>query len=109
MAKALASSNCSLTELDLSNNNMIGTDGALEIAKALRKNNRLVGLDLSDCAIGDAGAGAIFNVILSRSVPMRYLNLNSNNISYNLVETMKESLEELVTYVYLDDNRYEEE
>ncbi len=105
-AQALAQKNTTLTQLDLSNN-QVGDAGAQALAtnttlttldlsenkigdagaQALATNTTLTTLDLSENQIDDGGAQAFVNNL--RKMNLKNLNLNGNNLSDSLKQTIR--------------------
>ena len=96
--------NHTLKELYISDNN-IRSEGAVAVAKMLRKNTSLERLDLDRCSIGNSG-GVELGAALERNKTLRELGLTNNALGDDGVRGLcvglesNSSLEEL--YLYSD-------
>ena len=79
VAASIAASSCTLTDLNLSYNTIIG-NGAAELGNALNVNSTITNLDLSVNRLGCTG-GVPIGASFANNKTLLYLNLEQNNIS----------------------------
>jgi Ran GTPase-activating protein (RanGAP) involved in mRNA processing and transport len=94
--RGILCSNKTMTALDLSGNQFGLSTGAVEcIADGLGSNSTLLKIDLSSCALGDAGVSVLAQTLGSRNTTLYKLSLDDNSITSTgvgvLVETMEQS------------------
>lgn len=81
-----------LTTLDLGNNSMLDERTVTKLAECLQKNNTLTSIQLHISRINDNGAKKIADVLrTNRHIIL--LNLNNNDISRSLLETIKSDVD----------------
>jgi hypothetical protein len=79
LAKVLQTSGCTIQSLDLAWNYM-GTEGAVPMAKALEECSSIENVDFSACSIDDTGGQALA-IMLKRNTSLKVVALAQNNIA----------------------------
>lgn len=91
IASALIQNKC-LTTLDLGNNSMLDERTLIKLTECLQKNNTLTSIQLHMSRINENGAKKIADVLrTNRHIIL--LNLNHNDISRSLLETIKSGVD----------------
>lgn len=95
--------NNNLVQLNLSGNE-ISDDGAAAIAQSLTDNSKLTHMGLYNNKITDIGAEAIANALKEKNYTLKYLSLERNNFSKEILDNiftyLKRNREQLVKSSY---------
>jgi len=99
----ILNTNATITTLDISNN-AIGNAGAQALAEALKGNTTLTILNFSDNQIGDVGVIALANVLKENNT-LTKLDISRNNVGYDGAKALAEALKGNTTLTTLDISR----